>query len=196
LFYRSHLAYKVRKFIDTDVPSTLFWIYSRLPLLGSQDLQKKADLWKKVASQSAKAGDAFLHFMTNEWIYDATTCSALDRVTVDSYTSHRQNLKVPEFVNEFGLQDQTFYDWEYYWRYFAYGMQKWVLKEEVSEPTELWRTCMIESETSRLGVLRTTVGSFLRCFLTYLGRTKTTRLMSVSSRLCLCEHRKKLPRKC
>jgi len=106
--------------------------------LRSPDLQKKAGLLKMVSTRSESVAQSFKHFTTNEWFF-----------SVDN-TAEMQRFCSPEELEIFHL-DVTKIEWFKYFLNFGWGLQKFVLKEQIEPPSHAKHMNLLERHRHLIG---------------------------------------------
>jgi len=128
-FYKNKQMYEIRNFFSNTIPTKLYSGYAKV--LGTPEQKKNAALLKKVSTRTQEMTEIFTHFSMHEWIYSIrNTEQIMSRIV----QPEREKFYL-------GLRDM---DWEHYFRYFCYGMQKYVLKEDVRPPTDLLKIDLVQ----------------------------------------------------
>lgn len=128
-FIKNYTAYKTYYFLQDKLPTTLYSAYAKL--FGTVQQKKNAALLQKISERTYQATHLFSHFTTNEFIFTVHNTEALIK------SLNEDEAEIFSFDVEF--------DWERYFRYFTYGVHRFVLKEEVKEPTELLKIDLIQA---------------------------------------------------
>lgn len=116
-----------RKFYELQrlkrrVPAYMFYQFARV--LGTHKIKVQANRLNKMLSRAEVLSETFSFFTTNQWIFESTKVTNLI------------NYLSPEEQAIFQL-DVTKIDWKYFFYHFNYGLQKYVLKENVQPPGNL-----------------------------------------------------------
>jgi len=107
-FFTTPITYRLNFFFRNQIPSMLYSLYAKS--LGSPEQQKNAKLLKIITDRTLQMTSIFEHFTNHEWIFTMNnTLSLLSRFP-------------PEQQSNFSLYSDL--DWEKYWRFFAFGMQR------------------------------------------------------------------------
>lgn len=117
--YQSKYLHNFVFFVKREIPANGYYYASKL--LGNPKMKKTSEKYLKVLNQCKMLGKYFTHFTTNEWIYD----------TFNSYQL-KSRLEEEDLAN-FRL-DILDLDWKAYFPIFAYGMQKYLMKEDAEPP--------------------------------------------------------------
>jgi len=133
-FYKSHVLYRTQFFLRYEVPATLYKLFANT--VGTATHKKNSALLSKITSRTLMITETFVHFTSTEWIFDAANTEAA------------VNGLIPEERAKFYFALQEM-DWEKYYRFFCYGMQRYVLQEEVKPPTDLLKIDLVQ-EPKRL----------------------------------------------
>jgi len=129
-FYKSDLAYKTNYFVRRELPSMLYTAFANT--VGTQQHKKNAEVLRKMTHSVASFTDAFSHFTSCHWIFDASNSEALMKRKLVEEEREKFYLGVQEI------------DWERYFRFFCYGLQRFVLHEDVKPPTELLKYDLVQ----------------------------------------------------
>jgi hypothetical protein len=117
--YQNKYLHKFIFFFKREIPAKGFYYFSKI--LGNPKMKKNSEKYLKALNQCKMLGQYFTHFTSNEWIYDTFNSYALKSRLED------------EDLSNFKL-DILDVDWKTYFPIFAYGMQKYLLKEECEPP--------------------------------------------------------------
>lgn len=128
-FYTTKTGFNTQFFIQNRLPAALYSAFANT--VGNPQQRKNAALYKKINTQTLRACESFSHFTNTEFIFAVPNTEVLIK---------QLNPEERE-IFFFKVED---IDWEKYLRYFAYGMHRFVLKEEVKEPTELLKIDLIK----------------------------------------------------
>eukprot|EP01116_Phalansterium_solitarium_P017321 TRINITY_DN4234_c0_g2_i1.p1 TRINITY_DN4234_c0_g2~~TRINITY_DN4234_c0_g2_i1.p1 ORF type:complete len:1163 (+),score=526.57 TRINITY_DN4234_c0_g2_i1:153-3641(+) len=132
--YKSRTVFRTQFFLRNEVPAKL---YSMASKLGSPQMKKQAALWKKINARSLDSTMTFGTFTSVEYIFSTKpTEDLVNRLIEEEQDTYNFDLEA--------------LDWEKYYRLFCYGILKFVLKEEVQEPLDLFRTCVVREPRSDL----------------------------------------------
>jgi hypothetical protein len=114
------VAYRVSHLTQVTVPALALGMYAGV----SRDpkVQKKAKTMKKVLERTRLLTETFYHFVNNEWFFD------------NSNTEHIESLMSEVDRSMFGCTAKGL-NWRNYITDFQYGLQRWVLKDEVVRPS-------------------------------------------------------------
>lgn len=135
--YQNPKLHKAAFFLKREVPAKAYLYMSKI--IGNPKMSKNAQKYQKALQQCKMLSMYFTHFTMNEWIYD----------TFNSYQLKAR--MTPEDLENY-LIDVSDLDWKTYFPNFGYGMQKYILKEEV-EPPFGNRTSMISTRPRWFGDL-------------------------------------------
>lgn len=127
-FYTTKTTFDTQFFLRNQLPASIYSAFANT--LGNAQQKKNAALLKKINAQTLKACDSFAYFTNTEFVFAVLNTEELVK------------LIVPEERELFFFQLEKI-DWEKYFRYLCYGMHRFVLKEEVKEPTELLKIDLI-----------------------------------------------------
>eukprot|EP01114_Cavostelium_apophysatum_P016610 TRINITY_DN4768_c0_g1_i2.p1 TRINITY_DN4768_c0_g1~~TRINITY_DN4768_c0_g1_i2.p1 ORF type:complete len:1170 (+),score=311.65 TRINITY_DN4768_c0_g1_i2:168-3677(+) len=128
-FYKSKTMYDLQFFLKYEVPTGLYSLFAKT--LGTAKHKKNAAMLTKVKDRTLNVTDSFVHFCTHEWVFSTkNTQSIMNRIE-------------PSEKDHFFFDVQDI-DWEKYFRFFCYGMQKFVLHEDVRPPTDLLKIDLIQ----------------------------------------------------
>lgn len=117
--YQNRYLHKFVFFMKRDLPAKGYYYLSKA--IGNAKMNKNAEKYLKVLNQCKRLGMHFTHFTMNEWIYDTFNSFQL-KARFD-----------PEDLQNYSV-DIIDLDWKTYFPVFAYGMQKFLLNEEVEPP--------------------------------------------------------------
>lgn len=110
------LAYRMAHLTQVTVPALALGMYARVS--GDPKVQKQAETFKKVLERTKMLADTFMHFVNNEWFFDNSNTLRISSIMSEN---DRQVLTVdPRGIN-----------WGQWFDDFQYGLQRWVLKDEV-----------------------------------------------------------------
>jgi 1-acyl-sn-glycerol-3-phosphate acyltransferase len=114
------IAYRASYLTQVTVPALALGMYAGV----SRDpkVHKKAKTMKKVLERTRLLTETFYHFVNNEWFFD------------NSNTQHIENMMSDLDRSLFGLTAKGLV-WRNYITDFQYGLQRWVLKDEVVPPS-------------------------------------------------------------
>ena len=112
-FYSNRLLYRTQYFLSYELPATLYGYFAKT--LGTREHKKNAELMKKMTGRTMMVSDTFVHFTSTQWIFDVTN------------TERASKALIPEERPVFGFNVGEL-DWEKYYRFFCYGMQKYVIQ--------------------------------------------------------------------
>ncbi|PRP88456.1 hypothetical protein PROFUN_03173 [Planoprotostelium fungivorum] len=132
--YQSRAVHRGKFFVEKQIPANLYAQYAKW--FGSEKQKKNSQMLLKANKNALSVSDAFVHFTTNEYMFDT------------SNLEERVRQLVPDEKNVFGV-DFKLIDWERYMRFLCYGLQRFVLKEEVRPPTEVLKIDLV-NEPRRL----------------------------------------------
>eukprot|EP01117_Protostelium_nocturnum_P019428 TRINITY_DN8428_c0_g1_i3.p1 TRINITY_DN8428_c0_g1~~TRINITY_DN8428_c0_g1_i3.p1 ORF type:complete len:1163 (-),score=522.34 TRINITY_DN8428_c0_g1_i3:54-3542(-) len=141
-FYKNQSLYETQFFLKHKLPSTLFSTYAKH--LGTKKQQKEAELLEKATRSMVALSGAFVHFTTNHWVFDVSEMQKTANQLIDSERS------------VFPLRLE--FEWEHYFRFLCYGLQKYVLKEDVRPPTDVLKIDLVQ-EPRRMPGERTFFGN-------------------------------------
>ena len=110
------LLYRMSHLAQVSIPALLLGTYARVS--GDPKVQKKAETFKKVLKRTRILADTFMHFVNNEWFFDNSNTMRISGMMSEN---DRKVLTIDPGVIGWG---QWFDD-------FQYGLQRWVLKDEV-----------------------------------------------------------------
>lgn len=113
------VMYRLLHLFHVSLPATALGMYARVA--GNPQIQKKAQMMNKILSRTRLLADTFYHFTNNEWFFD---CSNTERLEALMCEADRKTLCVIA----------TDVAWPQYFDDFQYGLQRWVLKDEVVRP--------------------------------------------------------------
>lgn len=117
--YRTKSLYKLAFFVKRKIPAQAYYYTAKA--IGNPKMKKNSERYLKALTQCKTISDHFGHFTNNEWIYD-------------SYNSYQLKARmIEEDVREYKV-DIAELDWKTYFPIFSYGIQKYLLKEEVEPP--------------------------------------------------------------
>lgn len=91
---------------------------------GTKKLRKDLGELKKATKKCEEIAEAFIHFTTNEWIFD-------NKVAMHLYFSPLLNDNERRIFNT----DVQRINWKMYIMNFAYGIKRFILKEEAELPS-------------------------------------------------------------
>ena len=110
------------KILQRRVPAYMFYQFARV--LGTHKIKLQANRLNKMISRAEVLSETFSFFTTNQWIFETTKVNNLI-----NYLSKEEQEK-------FQL-DVAVIDWKFFFYHFNYGLQKYVLKENVQPPGNL-----------------------------------------------------------
>ena len=117
---QSKIIYDVRKLIKR-IPFIFCECLSKV--IKTKNIQNKANELKKIVKRDEGISEAFGYFTSNQWIFETRKVNQLmNNLTIDQNTSFQLNVKK--------------IDWRYYFYHFNYGIQKFILKENVETPSQ------------------------------------------------------------
>lgn len=117
--YQNRYLHKFVFFMKRELPAKGYYYLSKA--IGNSKMNKNAEKYLKILNQCKRLGMHFTHFTMNEWIYD-------------TFNSYQLKARLdPEDLLNYSV-DIIDLDWKTYFPVFAYGMQKFLLKEEVEPP--------------------------------------------------------------
>jgi len=128
-FYRTAFSYNMNFFLRNELPTALYSTFANY--LGTARQKRNAELLQKITRSITSISDAFLHFTTNNWVFGVAETELLMN-------------SLPEVERENFFLGITEIDWEKYCRLFCYGMQRFVLHEDVKPPTDLLKVDLID----------------------------------------------------
>ena len=106
-------------FFKKKLPSLM---YSKAAdLLGNSQMKKQATRYAKMVARSRLIAEHFTHFTTNEWIFDS--------FRVNKLLGKMSEEELREFPCDVGTLD-----WRDYIHNFAFGIKRYILKEDVDPP--------------------------------------------------------------
>jgi hypothetical protein len=114
--------------VSHDLPTFAYSAFAKT--LGTAKQKKDAEMLRRMNERAVHFADIYRHFTMNEWIFDVKNTETISKSLVDD-----EQKTFGFFISEL--------DWERYLRFFCYGIQKFVLKEEVRPPTDLLKTCIV-----------------------------------------------------
>jgi len=89
-------------------------------------MKKNANKLTKMLARGREIGEIFRHFTMNEWIYSTANLAIIEK-------------KLSKEERETFYLDVTLINWEQFLTHFAWGLKKYVLKEETDTPSNLKR---------------------------------------------------------
>ena len=115
-FFSNPVLYRLAHTFQVSVPALMLSMYARV----SKDpkVQKRAGTMQKVLGRTKLLAETFHHFVNNEWFFDNTNTL---RISANMTELERQVLTL----------DPSGIFWEQWFFDFQYGLQRWVLKDEV-----------------------------------------------------------------
>jgi len=122
------LVYQADFLLRYELPTRLFSMFANT--LGNANHRKQANLMRKITERTAQAADAFSYFTSTEFIFSAKNSAEI----MSSLIEEEKEL-YPFDISEM--------DWEKYFRYFCYGVQRYVLREDVKPPTDLLKVDLV-----------------------------------------------------
>ena len=133
--YQIPFLFKSSFFLKRMLPAKAYSFTAKL--IGNEQMKKDSERYLKALGQWQQIAHYFTHFTNNEWIYD----------TYNSFQLKARLLE--EDLKEFYF-DIGDLDWKLYFPNFGYGLQKFILKEEVELPHGD-RTSIISTRPRLLG---------------------------------------------
>ena len=119
-FIKNKKVYAMKRFIKR-LPVGFFGCLSKV--VQTNKIQKKVNELKRIMKRDEGIIEAFWYFTCNEWIFETKNISNLmNFLTIDQSDKFQLDVKK---IN-----------WRYYFYYFNYGLQKFILKENVMPPTQ------------------------------------------------------------
>ncbi len=128
-FYHTQWAYEINYFFRKELPARLYSLFATISF--NEKYRRNAELLRKINMRTRQASEVFINFTKKEWIYESQNVERM-----------YQNLQ-PDQRRKFDLYVPTM-NWEKYFRYFSYGMQRFILKEEVKLPTGAYNKYFIQ----------------------------------------------------
>ncbi|CDW87851.1 male sterility protein [Stylonychia lemnae] len=122
-FVANKKLYNALFFLRNDLPVRVLNKIAMIPGIGGPQMQKNAQKLQKINMRALSLGSMFEHFTNNEWIYESNQIYNL------------QAQMSQDEIKEFQFDAKTI-DWPLYVKIYVYGMQKFILKEEVICPTQ------------------------------------------------------------
>lgn len=116
----NQLGYRTQFALKYQAPSAFYSAMSKV--LKSDFHKKQADQLNKVVDRASRMNRAVKPFVSNEWIFSSTATEELRR----EFLSERDSQ-----VFDFDCRN---IDWHHYINFYCFGLQKYVLKEDVEQP--------------------------------------------------------------
>lgn len=117
--YSNDNLYRAVFYLKRELPAKGFNYLARM--IGNKKMIKDSERLSKAVAQCKKLGGFFGHFTSNEWIYDTYNMFEL-KGTLSDEDNMTYRIDVAEV------------DWKTYFPCFAYGIMKYLLKEEAEPP--------------------------------------------------------------
>ena len=117
----SRKYYELKR-LTRRVPAYMFYQFARV--FGTHKLKIQANKLNKMLTRAEVLSETFSFFTTYHWVFETTKVNNLI------------NYLSPEEQQKFQL-DVTTIDWKFFFYHFCYGLQKYVLKENVQPPGNL-----------------------------------------------------------
>ena len=122
-FFQEKKYYDAAFYLTQVVPANAYSRLSKLPFIGGPVMKKNADKLQKINRKLETLGSLFTHFTNNQWIFESI-----------KFKDYVNTLSAEELI-EFQFDTRTI-SWDIAtWRY-AYGISKFVLKQDVFERTD------------------------------------------------------------
>jgi len=118
--YKSKRWYRTNFYLLRKLPMQAFFQFSRA--LGTSTMVRKAEQWKDVLSKVEDAGKSFSYFTFNQWVFD-NYVGALVWQKLTPEDQETFNADVSKIL------------WDLYIMNFAYGIKKFILKEDAELPS-------------------------------------------------------------
>ena len=117
--YQSNFLFKSAFFLKRKVPAEIYSYVSKL--IGNEQMKKDSERYLKGLNQCQQIAHYFTHFTNNEWIYD-------------TYNSYQLKARLSDADIKIFYFDIGDIKWKDYFAGFAYGLQKYILKDELETP--------------------------------------------------------------
>lgn len=116
----NQMGFKAQFAMKYQAPSVF---YSTMSKVMKSDFHKKqADKLKKIVDRAGRMSRAVKPFVQNEWIFSSHSS---DKLRKEFLSEHERHI--------FDFDCHTI-DWHHYINFYCFGLQKYVLKEDVAEP--------------------------------------------------------------
>mmetsp|Transcript_15877 Transcript_15877/g.31108 ORF Transcript_15877/g.31108 Transcript_15877/m.31108 type:complete len:1225 (+) Transcript_15877:37-3711(+) len=117
-FIQSPQEYQIQFFLNYSVPSSILNV---LAPFGTKAHQATAAQFSKLVFKVRVLVESFKHFVSHEWLFDNSSCRAMFANLVEGQKA------------VFPLDLSQSMDWVAYNNHFAYGMSKFILREEITD---------------------------------------------------------------
>jgi hypothetical protein len=97
------------------VPANLYSAASKLPIVGDDQMKKKANKMQKLISRVRSMTDLFGHFTVNDWVYES--------LKIEDYLAKLSQ----EDKNEFQIDVKSI-DWAIAVARYGYGIERYIFK--------------------------------------------------------------------
>jgi glycerone phosphate O-acyltransferase/fatty acyl-CoA reductase len=118
---KSKRTYNALRLITRKIPSSIYLKYAQLTR--NAGTMKQAMSLKKLLDREELIATTFSHFTMNEWIY---SCNILPQLSKSMSKEDRSTFEL----------DVTKVNWRIFLMNYSYGLQKFVLKENVERPAD------------------------------------------------------------
>jgi hypothetical protein len=117
--YQNRTVYEVVFALKRKIPAKAYYYFSRL--LGNEKMKKEAEERLKTVEKCKDIAELYSSFTTNEWIFETFNSFELQfRLSEEDLSLFKIN------ISEL--------NWKNYFPIFSYGMQKYIMKQEVEPP--------------------------------------------------------------
>lgn len=101
-------------------------------------MKKNAAKLTKMLARGKEIGEIFKHFTLNEWVFSTANLESIGK-------------SLSKEERETFYLDVTQIDWEKFLVHFAWGLQKFVLKEQIDSPSTVKRMDLLSSQNDNDG---------------------------------------------
>jgi alcohol-forming fatty acyl-CoA reductase len=122
-------------FMKREIPANFFWYFSQMT--GNPSMKKNAERMMKVIDMCKQRHVVFVKTVLGEWIFEY-------------YNSYQLSQKLTKLDNELFQLDVIKIDWLEYGKVYIYGMCKYLLKQEMENPTTGRENFIRVSETPKI----------------------------------------------
>ena len=119
--YENPLVYKTLSFIQRKIPYLMYKTYATISQ--NPETLKNAQRYRQMLEREKTVANALAYFILNEWIFSA--------------------MKLPEMSTSLTKAEKTVFpldittiSWKAFFTNYTYGIQKWILKENVERPVD------------------------------------------------------------
>lgn len=127
-------VYRTQFFLRYELPAAIYSLYANA--FGTTAQKENATLLRQMTASTLETSRTFEYFTNREWLFDVSNTSQL----------MNQLSPTDKHLLYFELDHL---DWEKYLRFFCYGIQRFVLQEEIRPPTDLLKINLVKEPRHR-----------------------------------------------